>query len=216
MDAVSTHFTVYGGAHDVMPKIVALLFIFCLLHQGAAWMIGSDRVQAIAGVDGPSRVFFGQFHPRLETPVRVNLLSGVVATVFCVLATTLVNGSVGAIFGVVLTIAITTLLLSYLIILPSVWTPRRKQPECGAAVPGCLVVKLVVVCTALVFLWVAFDLFVSCSPAYWRGCPASTTTSRTPGVSRTTFEVFTLGTLAVVIGVAVAGYAWRRLRDAAT
>lgn len=33
------------------------------------------------------------------------------------------------------------------------------------------------------------------------------------GVSRTTFEVFTLGTLAVVVGVAVLGYLWRRLRD---
>ena len=46
-------------------------------------MIGSDRVQAIVGVDGPFPEFFGTFHPRLETPVRVNLLSGVVATVRC-------------------------------------------------------------------------------------------------------------------------------------
>jgi glutamate:GABA antiporter len=30
------------------------------------------------------------------------------------------------------------------------------------------------------------------------------------GVSRTTFEVFTLGTLAVVVGIAVLGYLWRR------
>ena len=42
MDAVSTVFSVYGGAHDVALKIVAVLFVFCLLHQGAAWMIGSE------------------------------------------------------------------------------------------------------------------------------------------------------------------------------
>jgi glutamate:GABA antiporter len=33
------------------------------------------------------------------------------------------------------------------------------------------------------------------------------------GVSRTTFEVFTLGTLAVVVGIAVLGYLWRHLRS---
>jgi hypothetical protein len=32
-------------------------------------------------------------------------------------------------------------------------------------------------------------------------------------LKKATFEVFTLGTLAVIIGVAVVGYVWRRLRD---
>lgn len=217
MDAVSTVFTVYGGAHGVLLKIVAALFIFCLLHQGAAWMIGSDRVQAIAGADGSFPAFFGKFHPRLETPVRVNLLSGVVATVFCVLATTLVNGSVGAIFAVVLTIAITTLLLSYLIILPSVMALRRTQP--GAVrpfrVPGGR--AGLVVCTTLVFAWVAFGSFVAVFPGVLEGLfGISFNFEDTWGVSRVTFEVFTLGTLAVVVGIAVLGYLWRRFRGGAS
>jgi glutamate:GABA antiporter len=214
MDAVSTVFTVYGGAHGVLLKIVAVLFIFCLLHQGAAWMIGSDRVQAIAGVDGSFPKFFGKFHPRLETPVRVNVLSGIVATAFCILATTLVNGSVGAIFQVVLTIAITTLLLSYLIILPSVWALRRTQPDVVRPfrVPGGRVG--LIVCTALVFAWVAFGSFVAVFPGVLEGLfGVGYDFEGTWGVSRTTFEAFTLGTLAVVIGVAVVGYVWRRLRD---
>jgi amino acid transporter len=213
MDAVSTVFTVYGGAHDAMIKIIALLFIFTLLHQGAAWMIGSDRVQAIAGADGSFPKFFGQFHPRLETPVRVNMLSGVVATLFCILATQIVSGDAAAIFAVVLTIAITTLLLSYLIILPSVWKLRQRYPGVYRPfrVPGGeLGLRLSVV---LVFLWVAFGSFVAVFPGvlenlfgidygfedYW-------------GVSRVTFEVFTIGTLVVVIGLAVLGYVWRRSR----
>ncbi len=211
MDAVSTVFSVYGGAHDVALKIVAVLFVFCLLHQGAAWMIGSDRVQAIAGVDGSFPKFFGKFHPRLETPVSVNLLSGVVATVFCVLATTLVNGSAGAIFAVVLTIAITTLLLSYLIILPSAWALRRTQPDAVRPfrVPGGGVG--LGICTALVFLWVAFGSFVAVFPGVLeRLFGIGYDFEDTWGVSRTTFEVFTLGTLAVVVGVAVLGYLWRR------
>lgn len=214
MDAISTVFTVYGGAHGALLKIVAALFIFCLLHQGAAWMIGSDRVQAIAGVDGSFPKFFGQFHPRLQTPVRVNLLSGIVATVFCVLATTLVNGSVGAIFLVVLTIAITTLLLSYLIILPSAWALRRTRPDVVRPfrVPGGR--AGLAVCTVLVFLWVAFGSFVAVFPGVLEGLFGIDYDFKgTWGVSRTTFEVFTLGTLAVIIAVAVVGYVWRRLRD---
>lgn len=33
------------------------------------------------------------------------------------------------------------------------------------------------------------------------------------GVSRAPFEAFTLGTLAVVVGLAFVGYLWRRFRD---
>jgi amino acid transporter len=199
-----------------MIKIVAVLFIFTLLHQGSAWMIASDRVQAIAGADGSFPKFFGQFHPRLETPVRVNVLSGVVATVFCILATQLVSGNVAAIFVVVLTIAITTLLLSYLIILPSVWALRRRHPEVlrPFAIPGGEAGLRVSV--VLATLWVAFGSFVAVFPGvleslvgigypfedYW-------------GVSRTTFEVFTIGTLTVVVAFAVLGYAWRRMRGGA-
>lgn len=214
MDAVSTVFTVYGGAHDTMLKVVAILFVFTLLHQGAAWMIGSDRVQAIAGVDGSFSKFFGKFHPRLETPVRVNLLSGVVASVFCVIATNVVSGSAAAIFAVVLTIAVTTLLLSYLIILPSVWTLRRRQPDAVRPfrVPGGRIG--VALSVALVFAWVAFGSFVAVFPGVLeRLFGISYDFRQTWGVSRGTFEAFTLGTLGVVVALAVTGYLWRRMHE---
>lgn len=213
LDAISTVFTVYGGAHDVMLKIVAVLFIFTLLHQGAAWMIGSDRVQAIAGADDSFPRFFGQFHPRLQTPVRVNMLSGVVATVFCVLATTLVNGSVAAIFQVVLTIAITTLLLSYLIILPSVWRLRHTQPGVVRPfkVPGGQ--AGLVISTLLVFLWVLFGSFVAVFPGVLDHVfGIGYNFEDNWGVSEATFETFTIGTLVVVVLIAILGYLWRRLR----
>jgi amino acid transporter len=211
MDAIKTVFSVYGGAQHAMLEIVALLFIFTLLHQGAAWMIGSDRVQAMAGVDGSFPKFFGQFHPRLETPVRVNLLSGVVATVFCFLATRLTSGSAGAIFAVVLTMAITTLLLSYLIILPTAWKLRRTHSEVVRPfrVPGGQLG--INICTALAFVWVAFGSFVAIFPGVLEHLlGVSYDFQATWGVSRTTFEYFTIGTLAVIIGIAVGGYLWRR------
>lgn len=211
MTAISTVFSVYGGAQHTMLEIVAVLFIFTLLHQGAAWMIGSDRVQAMAGADGSFPKFFGVFHPRLETPVRVNLLSGAIATVFCVLATRLVSGSTGAIFVVVLTIAITTLLLSYLIILPSVWMLRRTHPDVERPfrIPGGRLGLSV--CVALTFVWVLFGSFIAVFPGVLEHIlGVSYDFKNTWSVSRLTFEVFTIGTLAVVIGIAVGGYLWRR------
>lgn len=211
MEAIKTVFSVYGSSQHAMLDVVAILFIFTLLHQGSAWMIGSDRVQAMAGADGSFPSYFGKFHPRLETPVRVNLLSGVIATVFCVLATRLVSGSTGAIFVVVLTIAITTLLLSYLIILPSVWKLRITHPEVPRPfrIPGGdLGLKISVVLT---FVWVGFGSFVAVFPGVLEHLVGvSYDFKGTWEVSRLTFELFTIGTLAVVIGIAIVGYVWRR------
>ncbi|WGL52598.1 APC family permease [Nocardioides sp. BP30] len=213
MSAIQTVFSVYGGAQHTMLDIIAVLFIFTLLHQGAAWMIGSDRVQAMAGADGSFPRYFGTFHPKLETPVRVNLLSGVIASVFCVLATRLISGTTGAIFAVVLTIAITTLLLSYLIILPAVWRLRRTHPDVVRPfrIPGARAGLYLSV--GLAFVWVAFGSFVAVFPGVLEHLlGVDYDFEDTWSVSRLTFETFTIGTLVVVIGIAVLGYAWRSLR----
>jgi hypothetical protein len=51
--------------------------------------------------------FCGRFHPQFRTPVRVNILSVVVGTVFMLVAMQ-VSGPAGAVFGVVLSICIST------------------------------------------------------------------------------------------------------------
>ncbi len=92
-------------------------------------MIISDRMQAMAAADGAFfGGFFGRFHPRLGTPVRVNFLSGLVATVFMIAAMQ-ITGSGGSIFAVVLTISISTFLLSYLIVIPSAVRLRTRFPD---------------------------------------------------------------------------------------
>src|SRR5258706_11741858 len=59
-------------------------FIIALVTSGAVWMIGSDRVQAVAGYDGAFAGWFGIFNRRLGTPVRVNVMSGIAATIFMI------------------------------------------------------------------------------------------------------------------------------------
>ncbi len=130
LDAFKEVFSVYGIATGPVMFVAALLFVFVVLTQASAWMIASDRVQAAAGADGAFFRYFGVFSKRFGTPVRMNLLSGIVATVFCVAATLLLKGSTAAVFTVVLTVAISTLLLSYLVIFPSgAPLPRPRRPR---------------------------------------------------------------------------------------
>ena len=127
--AVATVYTVFGPAAEIMLTISAIIFCFVLVSQGAAWMIISDRMQAMAAADRSFfGGFFGRFHPKLGTPIRVNTLSGVVATIFMFAAMQL-SGSNGALFQVVLTIAISTFLLSYLLAIPAAVRLRTKYPD---------------------------------------------------------------------------------------
>ncbi len=92
LDAVKTTFSVYGGAAHFMTEIAALGFIFALVTSGSVWMMGSDRIQAVAAYDGAFFPWFGKFNAKLGTPVRVNVLSGVASTIFMVAAVRLQHG----------------------------------------------------------------------------------------------------------------------------
>ena len=82
---------------------MALGFVFTLLTSGAVWMIGSDRIQAVAAYDGAFPGVLRRLQPPLGTPVRVNVLSGVVSTIFMVAAVTCSTAAPNATFMVVLT-----------------------------------------------------------------------------------------------------------------
>jgi glutamate:GABA antiporter len=79
-DAVTQVFSVYRAASGTMVSLAAAVFVIVLLNQGCSWMIASDRVQAMAAADGAFPRWFGAFHPKLNTPLRGNILSGVVAS----------------------------------------------------------------------------------------------------------------------------------------
>jgi glutamate:GABA antiporter len=120
IDAVTETFSVYGGAQQFLLGVMTLCFVGTLLTSGAVWMIGSDRILAVAAYDGGFPGFFGKFNARFGTPVRVNVLSGIVATAFMVVAVAAFSGATDSKFVVVLDIAISTTLISYL------WIFRRR------------------------------------------------------------------------------------------
>jgi hypothetical protein len=207
MAAISQVYSVYGGAADLMIKLSAFVLLLVLVSQGSAWMIVSDRMQAMAAADGSFfGGFFGVFHPRLGTPVRVNMLSGVVATAFLIAAAQL-TGNSAAVFGVVLTISISTFLLSYLLVIPAAVKLRGLYPEVERPYRAPVSDGMFKAMGWLCFAWIALGSWVAVFPGtlerlfgidypfmdYW-------------GVSQLQFEVFTVGTLVVLLVLAVVGY----------
>jgi len=211
LDAVREVFKVYGGAASPLLVATAVLFIFIALSQGSAWMIASDRVQAAAAADGAFPRYFGFFSPRFGTPVRMNVLSGAIATVFTIAATVLVSGSVASVFHVVLTVAITTLLLSYLVIFPTIVRLRQRYPDVERPykVPGGNAGLWL--STVLIYLWVVLGSWVAVFPGTLEPLMGiEYDFAESWGVSRATFEFFTIGTLVVIAAAALLGYVWTR------
>jgi amino acid transporter len=140
VDAIQMVFTVYGGhvsggvpvltgAGLVLGDLSAILFIVCVLTSGVTWIMGSDRALAVSGYDGAAPRFLGVISARFGTPVRVNIFSGIVATIVLVLAHQITHGNAAKFFGAVLGVTISTTLISYLFIYPALWKLRRSHPD---------------------------------------------------------------------------------------
>ena len=153
-----------------------------------------------------SRAALGVISDRFGTPVRVNLISGVVATVFSIVAINLASGSAATTFEIVLTIAISTVLLSYLIIYPSAVRLRRLYPDVHRpfVVPGGSAGLWI--CTVLATGFIALGSWVAVFPGTLESLlGVDFDFEDTWGVSRAHFEALTLGTLVVIGAIAVAG-----------
>lgn len=129
LNAMKTVFTIYGGSSStdangvvtvtltglglVLGTVVALGFVWALATSGTTWIMSADRAQAVAGYDGAAPRFMGVISRRFGTPVTVNFLSGIIATIFMITAF-VVSGSAQKYFSVVLALAISTTTITYL------------------------------------------------------------------------------------------------------
>lgn len=141
IDACKAVFTAFGGsvAHDgtvtltglgsVLGQIAAAGLIIALLTSGASWAIGGDRGQAVACADGTGPAWLGRISPSLGTPVNVNVLSGVMATLVMVVALNLTGGDAGKYFSAGLGLAISTTFISYLGTFPALIVLRYRRPD---------------------------------------------------------------------------------------
>jgi amino acid transporter len=206
IDAVTTVFSVYGGAAHALLIFMTICFVGTLVTSGAVWMIGSDRIQAVAAYDGAFFPWFGVFNRRFGTPVRVNVMSGIVSTIFCFSAIAFFDSGANSTFAIVLTIAISTTLISYVWIFPAALKLRYTHPNVNRPyrVPtkyGMLIASFVI--TA----WVALGSFAGIFPGVLEkifGVPYNFVD--TWAVSRARYEAYTFGTLAVILAFGLIGY----------
>jgi amino acid transporter len=211
LDAVTAVFGVYGGAAHALRDVMAICFIGAVMTSGAVWMMGSDRILAVAAYDGAFHPFFARFNRKFGTPVRVNTMSGIVASIFMIVAVAAFKGGTDSKFVVVLDIAISTTLISYLWIFPAALKLRYSHDHIHRPyrVPGGG--RGMWISTVLITVGVALGSWVAVFPGVLEKLfGLGYDFYGTWGVHRGTFEALTLGTLAVIVLLAVIGYATGR------
>ena len=195
--------TVFGGAAPFFNHLAALAFVFVLLSSGTTWLMGSDRLMAIGALAGSGPQQLGYFSSRFGTPIVVNVLSGIIATIFMLITFLVTGGGLHAYFAAVLGLVISTTTFSYILIFPALLTLRRKYPNVKRpfVVPGGNAGAWISV--ILCMFWVV----VATVTSLWPGIATSAWSADTNGVNRTTFELYTLGTVAFLAVLAVVFWA---------
>ena len=196
-----------GTGANILNGLVGLAIVFSLLTSGTVWLMGADRMMAIGALAGSGPRRLGRFSARFGTPVPVNVLSGVLATIF-LLANVIVNhlfagGNLAALFGVVLTLAISTTTFSYLFAFPALVVLRYKYPNAKRPykVPGGMVGAWIVMLLTTLYV-LAATVF-----SLWPGLFTSTVMGPSTGLDRGPFEISVFVTMAIIIGVGVWFYA---------
>ena len=208
MSAVAQVFSVYGSFAKPLLTISAILFVYGLIGLGASWMMATDRIQAMAAADGSFfSGWFGEFNQKYGTPTRVNLLSGIMASIFLVAGMQLVKGNSGDIFKVVLSCAVSTLLVSYLLIIPAVMKLNRsfKNIDRPYKTPGGI--RGFQIMGTVVFLYILIGSFGVIFPGTLEGILGIDYNFKEIwGLSRTNVQLFTLLTVIFDILIGVLGY----------
>ena len=220
VDAIKTVFIVYGGhttsagvvltgAGKVLADIVAVGVIFGLLSSAVVWLIGSDRTQAVAALDGAAPRALGYFSRRFGTPIGVNMLSGVVATIVLVLSLTLTSGNASKYFSVTLGLVISMVTITYVLIFPSVIRLRYKYPnvERPYRIPGGTVGLWIV--GILTTAWAAFTTIAIIYPGIGTAHPDDSLPSGFAG-QRLQYELSQLIPLGVMVLIGLLFYALGR------
>ncbi|MDX6475380.1 MAG: glutamate:GABA antiporter [Gaiellaceae bacterium] len=206
IDAVTKTFSVYGGAAHTLLVLMTICFVGTLVTSGAVWMIGSDRIQAVAAYDGSFFPWFGVFNRKFGTPIRVNVMSGIVSSIFSIAAVAFFNNGEDSAFQVVLDIAISTTLISYIWIFPAALKLRFTHPDVERPyrVPGR---NGMWIGALTITAWVTLGSFVAVFPGVLeRIFGVGYDFKDNWGVGRGRFELYTLVTLAVILLFGIAGY----------
>ena len=195
-----------SGVATALGWLISIGVIIALASSGGTWIIGADRTYAIASLDRTGPSFLGRFSGRYGTPVAVNAMSGIVASVMMIVAiciNSFGSSSLTGLFSIVLGFTISTTTLSYLFIFPAYIRLRYKYPNVHRPykVPGGLVGAWIVTLLPLAFAVIA---------SYFILIPVDATIANS-GVSRVTYEVVQFTVLGVIFLFSIVLFIWGQL-----
>jgi amino acid transporter len=219
--AIKSVFTVYGGhfaangtpvltgAGQVLGYVIAIAFVLALLTSGTTWIMGADRAQAMAALDGAAPRFMGRFSARFGTPIVVNVCSGIAATAVMVLAFAITGGNALKYFSVVLGLVISTTTISYIVIFPALIRLRRSHPHVNRPyrVPGGM--PMVWLVGGLCTFWAVIASIVLIYPGFgtnWFGQHGNPDSSLPAGFTRGQFEMSQIIPLVILLVIGILFY----------
>ncbi|HBE29472.1 MAG TPA: hypothetical protein DDW25_11345 [Ktedonobacter sp.] len=190
-----------GPIATALGWIVALGVVIALASSGGTWIIGADRTYAIAALDRTAPHLLGRFSGRYGTPIAVNAMSGIVASL-AMFAAIIVNafgtGNIATLFQLVLGFVISTTTLSYLFIFPAYLILRYKYPDIRRPyrVPGGMVGAWIVTLLPLAYAAIA---------SYFILWPTDANVS---SVGRLTYELTQFVPLGIIALLTIVFYVW--------
>jgi len=139
------------------------------------------------------------------TPIAVNALSGIISSLFMILAFYLTSGSTAKYFSAALALAISTTTIAYLAIFPALYLLRKKLPDVHRPyrVPGGDKGALII--SVLCFGWSALATLALLWPGLGQSNPDSQLPTGFAG-ERLQFELSQFIPLAIFIGLGVLFY----------
>jgi amino acid transporter len=212
-DGSSSQIVVLTGAGRILGGFAAIGFIFTLATSATTWIMGADRCQAVACLDGVGPRVLGGFSSRWGTPVTLNLASGVIATVVMVATFAVTGASAEKYFAASLGLGISTTSISYLGVFPALYLLRRKRSDTRRPyrVPGgdrgAFVVSAVTTAWALLattsLVWPGFGMRGNADIALPGGFVALDAQGRVLSSQRLLFELTQIVPLVLVAGLGV-------------
>jgi len=193
---------VLGPLATPLGWLIALGLVLSYASSGGTWIIGADRTYAISSLDRTAPRFLGRFSGKYGTPIAVNTMSGIVATIAMAAAILISEfasgGNIASLFSVVIGFTISTTTLSYLFIFPAFLLLRYKYPNVYRPykVPGGMLGAWIV--TILPFAYAAIGSYFILFPA----------TVSVSGLNKTTYIVTQLVALGVIFLLAIIFYVW--------
>jgi amino acid transporter len=195
-----------GPIAHVLGWLVALAIVVSLANNGGAWVLGADRIFAIAALDRNAPAVLGRFSSKYGTPLATNIMNGIIATITVaasLLLTALVGGTSATLFAVVLSIALSTGSILYVVLFSVYLILHHKYPHVHRPyrVPGGTVGAWLVAILPLAYAVIA---------SYFSLIPTDATISIF-GVTRVTYELTVFVPLIIIGLLTMVFYIWGHL-----